>query len=512
MRTIFETGLYLDYLKKKETANFISDKTANDLNFEELFEHLDHTTSKVGQQYLYSKLRSINLSDYSIKHETITTQFIEDSEFASKTEKCLKKLNTRRAYNIISLFTEELPDISKFYSSLLFTLRFIPFTFAILLFAFNLNFCIYLLLLSLVVNTVIHYLNKLTQQVFEDSIPQFSLVLKCSKSLVKEPEFNCISTGIQDSIDLLEPISKASTLFKVEKILQTDIALLAWMLAEFVRIITLSEPYRFHKTIKLIRGKQNQIEKLYCFVGEIDSLLAISKIRSSEPYYCIPSFDEANNKLAFSELYHPLIDDCISNDLSAKNKSVLLTGSNMSGKSTFIRTVGINVLLAQNINTCFAKSFSMQSRLMIDSMITVSDDLMNSKSLFFQEVLTIKNMIEHASEGGYLFLLDEIFKGTNTLERIAAAKAVLSQLNKNDNLVFVSTHDLELADLLEEEFDLYHFCEHVYDSNIDFDYLLKHGKLTDFNALKILKANGFDNELLEEAYRIIDKIDNRLLV
>jgi len=512
MRHISEVELYFNHLKEKTTDNFISDKTANDLNFEKIFEHLDYTTSKVGQQYLYSKLRKINLSDYSNSYEAITNQFFEDSVFTFQTEKCLKKLNNRRAYNIISLFTEELPNISKHYYFFLYIFRFFPFIFTILLLFFHLNFCIYFVAISLVVNAIIHYLNKLVQQVFEDSIPQLSLVLKCSQTFIKESRFDTISNGIQEHLDLLKPILKASTLFRVERGLQTDMAIMAWMLAEFIRIITLSEPYLFHKTIKLIRGKQNQIEKLYCFIGEIDSLLAISKLRKSKPYYCTPSIDNANNRLAFLELYHPLINGCISNNLSIKDKSILLTGSNMSGKSTFIRTVGINVLLAQNINTCFAKSFSMKGRLMIDSMINVNDDLMNNKSLFFQEVLTIKNMLKHASVGSHLFLLDEIFKGTNTLERIAAAKAVLSQLNKNNNLVFVSTHDTELADLLVAEFDLYHFCEYVHDSNINFDYLLKNGKLTDFNALKILKANEFDDAIIEEAYKIIDKIDNRLLV
>ena len=97
----------------------------------------------------------------------------------------------------------------------------------------------------------------------------------------------------------------------------------------------------------------------------------------------------------------------------------------------------------------------------IYSAIRISDDFINDKSYYFEEVLTIKEMIEKSNENkSNLFLLDEIFKGTNTIERISAGKAVLSSLS-NNNIVFVSTHDIELADLLKSEYELYHFSEIV---------------------------------------------------
>lgn len=110
-----------------------------------------------------------------------------------------------------------------------------------------------------------------------------------------------------------------------------------------------------------------------------------------------------------------------------------------------------------------------------------------------------------------LFLLDEIFKGTNTIERIAAGKAVLSKLSEGQNIVFVSTHDAELADLLSEDYNLYHFCENTRKGSIDFDYKLKPGKLKQRNAIKILELNDYPNDVIKSAKELsikLDKISN----
>jgi DNA mismatch repair ATPase MutS len=146
----------------------------------------------------------------------------------------------------------------------------------------------------------------------------------------------------------------------------------------------------------------------------------------------------------------------------------------------------------------------------IYSAIRISDDLMNDRSYYFEEVLTIKEMIDRSSSSTpNLFLLDEIFKGTNTVERISAGKAVLSSLAKNENIVFVSTHDIELADLLKEEYELYHFSEKVDDRTVDFDYKLKEGKLKNRNAIRILQINDYPDAVVKEAIEISETLDRQ---
>ena len=98
-----------------------------------------------------------------------------------------------------------------------------------------------------------------------------------------------------------------------------------------------------------------------------------------------------------------------------------------------------------------------------------------------------------------LFVLDEVFKGTNTIERIATAKAILSYLNQKENIVIVATHDIELADMLAHEYDLYHFTETVENNQLHFDHSIKSGQLRTRNAIKILEISNYPNEITQEA-------------
>jgi len=149
----------------------------------------------------------------------------------------------------------------------------------------------------------------------------------------------------------------------------------------------------------------------------------------------------------------------------------------------------------------------------IFSAIRLSDNLMNDKSYYFEEVLTIKEMIEKSqTKESNLFLLDEIFKGTNTIERISAGMAVLSYLNNKSNIVFVSTHDIELAELLKDTYNLYHFSEQVEDKTVDFDFKLKGGKLKNRNAIKILEINNYPEQIITKAIELSKELDKIYVV
>jgi DNA mismatch repair ATPase MutS len=241
-------------------------------------------------------------------------------------------------------------------------------------------------------------------------------------------------------------------------------------------------------------------------VGQIDSSISIPSVRKGLDNYCIPVILAEKNTMA-KNVYHPLIPDCMEYSIYVHTKSVLLTGSNMSGKTSFIRKIGINVIAGLTLNTSIAEQFSML-KMRVFSAIRISDDLMNDKSYYFEEVLTIREMIDRSGNGNpNLFLLDEIFKGANTIERISAGKAVLSSLAKAHNIVFVSTHDIVLADLLENEFELFHFSEKVDNRTVDFDYKLKEGKLKNRNAIRILEINDYPENIIKEAIELSKEFD-----
>jgi len=174
----------------------------------------------------------------------------------------------------------------------------------------------------------------------------------------------------------------------------------------------------------------------------------------------------------------------------------------MSGKSTFLRTLTINSILAQTIYTCFADEF-LSPILKQFSSIRIDDNLFEGKSYYFQEVNIMGSLIAEAVQPSQsLFVLDEIFKGTNTVERISAAKAILSYLNRGNNIAIVSTHDIELADLLGDEYDLYHFTETIENDELQFDHKIKLGQLKTRNAIRLLELSNYPNEITTEARQI----------
>ena len=193
--------------------------------------------------------------------------------------------------------------------------------------------------------------------------------------------------------------------------------------------------------------------------------------------------------------------------MTLNDKSLLLTGSNMAGKTTFLRAIGINILLAETIYTCFAESIHTPFTRVLSS-IRITDDIGASTSYFLEEVLVIKKIIEASTHNKpCLFILDEVFKGTNTIERISTAKALLSYLNRSKNIILVSSHDIELTELLlKADYDLYHFREEIRDRKLLFDYKLYQGRLKTRNAIEILKLYGYPQQIIEDALKTQDTL------
>jgi len=494
---------YYLHIQQEDKGNTLSDRILNDLDLNEFIEHSNHCVSAIGQQYFYSKIRLTDIENNNWnKDEKIIEKINNDESLRTKVEKALHKLQNTKSLFIVDLIFQQHIEIPRIF--LLYKLLFLG-SVATLLLSF-INSAFFLVFIGLlIINSIIHYTNKKNLQLYIDSIPMLIRMHETIEELKNIEGIKEIDEDIDPAIKVLKSLRKKLSMISIEAKMDEGFWSLVWTVMELVKMAFLIEPIVFFNAILQLKGNKKELEQIYRFIGKTDFLYAIASLRKTLVPYTLPNFTEQNIYSA-DDIYHPLINNCVSNTIHLENQSVLLTGSNMSGKTTFIRTIGLNLISALAINTCFAKNITM-SRYQLNSAIRMNDDLLNDKSYYFDEVLRIKEMLEISrSKQSSLFLLDEIFKGTNTVERIAAGKAVLEYLSKS-NLVIVSTHDIELADLLKDSFVLYHFSEQVDDNNIDFDYKLKPGKLTNRNAIKILKLNQYPHVVIEEALKIAEKLD-----
>ena len=231
-------------------------------------------------------------------------------------------------------------------------------------------------------------------------------------------------------------------------------------------------------------------------VSTMEELISLSVVGRVRDYSFPHVVDEEKVTLKAVNAYHPLIKNgenlAVKNSIDVTENTIIITGSNMSGKTTFLRTLGINLILAYAGAPVCADSLD-ASYMKIFTSMRVVDDVSNGISTFYAEILRIKNMVEYSKENkNMLCLIDEIFKGTNSADRIIGAKAVIKNLEVPNCISFVSTHDFELCDMADENAKVtnYHFQEYYEKDELKFDYKLRDGRCTTTNAVNILKMAG----------------------
>jgi len=232
-------------------------------------------------------------------------------------------------------------------------------------------------------------------------------------------------------------------------------------------------------------------------IGEMEALNSLSTIAYEHSDWTMPKFQEGSPIFVAKSLGHPLLgSNRVYNDIRIeKSQNVLLiTGSNMSGKSTLLRTTGINLVLAYAGAPVCSKSF-ICSVMDIYTCMRTSDNLEKNISSFYAELLRIKKLVTATeNKAPIFFLLDEIFKGTNSIDRHTGAKILVAKLSIENALGFVSTHDLELGDIenTNKRVKNYHLREYYKNDKLYFDYKLRPGVSTTRNALYLMKMAGLE--------------------
>jgi len=508
--------LIATYLNAIDNTAKVSNATADDLDLNNIFNYIDRTNSKPGKQYLYKKLFTPetsfeNLLNFDKKIEALKMPR-PDQE---KIELELSKLSGGDAYYLAGLFLKEheflIVPLMGFYIrisgiaviGLIISLFIVP----------N-PVCFVVLIALLVGNIALHYGTKNKISAYTRSLPQLIILHSVARKLLKKISFEQ-DEEVKNSLNKLSGLNRSLNLVSFESKLADNPENFSYAIYKLIKLLFLLEPLMFITSVKRINKYRGHIEVIYKYVAEIDTLIAIQSVRAGLPHFSKPVFYTENVQMDLIEMYHPLIYNCVPNSIRTRtDEGVLITGSNMSGKTTFIRSIAVNTLLAQTIYTTCTKEYK-APLLKIQTSIRTSDDLGEHKSYFQAEALSILDIINQS--GGdepvkSLVIIDEIFRGTNTIERIAAAKSVLTYLTDNKNFVFVSTHDLELAELLDNEYAVYSFEESVNDTRLVFDYKMKTGVLKNKNGIAILETIGYPESVVEDAYIVSEELKRKYLL
>lgn len=489
--------------KKESVYQYISEQTNLDLDLDDVFEYIDRTTSKIGQQYLYYKLHTIESKETDLQVEKMVMLFEENPILRTNTILNLATLDRNETYYFEGLFNTP-PTYKTDKTTIVWILNILTIVLVVNLFLFPiLSLC---LVPIFIFNTVLHYKTRNAIFEYQSGVQELSKVYTANTNFIHQTKTTPVFIN-NDAIQKLKELKSTAQYLSFGKKLDHEIATLLWLLVEWIKIMFNVEYIAFNSLLKKLALYKDNLHQAFVNIGKIDLALTLLHLKKTENVVS-PRFRN-DKKIDVLNIVHPLIADCVTNNLDLTNKSLLITGSNMSGKTTFIRSFAINALLAQTFGIAFADKYE-ASFFKIHSFIRINDDLANNRSYYLQEVLALKKIIDESeSPEANLFLLDEIMKGTNTIERIAGSTSILKHLNNAKDIVFVSTHDIELIDLLkDQQFAISYFNETIENNNLTFDYKLKHGSPNTTNAIKILELYDFPSSIIAEANNIKKNVRN----
>ena len=244
------------------------------------------------------------------------------------------------------------------------------------------------------------------------------------------------------------------------------------------------------------------IEAWFRAIGDIEAACSLATYSFERPREPFPQIVEGPARLVGTALGHPLLpyDTCVRNDVALGGdtkglKGLVISGSNMSGKSTYLRTCGCNVVLALAGGVVRAETLEL-TPLQVGAAMRVQDSLQDGSSKFYAEIKRLRLLLDLTKEPlPVFFLLDEILHGTNSHDRRIGAEAIVKAFVQSSSIGLVTTHDLALASIAEEargELENVHFVDYLEDGRIHFDYQLHPGVVARSNALALMREVGLD--------------------
>jgi hypothetical protein len=494
----------------------LDERTWSDLDLDAVFAAIDRTESTLGQQALYHRLRTAPVAPNGDAFEALVDRLSGDAPTRERVQMALSRLQDPHGYDLWwlaqpdSIITRPwhiiFPLLAAICLGALYATPFFPVALLILIIGGTLNVIVRIA----TVNQVGPLVGPFRQV---GALISAGRELQCLSGTDIDPLVACLRTDVP-SLRRLRLI----TLWVGRDPLK--LGEIAGAIFEYVNLLLLLDVNAMFFGARELRRHGPALLRVIAAVGDVDAALSVANLRAGSRHWTKPKFapPAATMPIKLTDLRHPLIeaDACVPNSIVlAPPHGVLITGSNMSGKSTFLRTVGVNAVLAQTINTCFATEYEAPV-FHVRTCIGRTDDLAAGKSYYIAEVEAVLALVRASrSSDPHLFLFDELFRGTNAVERIAAAEAVLADLitadgrRRRPHIVLTATHDAELVDLLRETYAAYHFTDKLGSEGLIFEHRLEPGPATTRNAIALLQLHGAPESLVRHALERAATLDHQ---
>ncbi len=489
-------SMYAYYNAVKRDNSDVDDITWHDLDMNQIFMTINNTRSAAGEEYLFAMLHQPEFDDEKLKERNRLIEFFsKNKEERQRVQVILssmgkmKELSVYEFMNRLNILQRE-NNMSHVFMILglvvsIFTIFFDP------LFGFLLTGC------CVVYNIVQYYKRKMQIEKYFQVVSYIIRLVYSAKELSE-----CNIEAIAPYTKKLRENYKIYTKFIRGSWLVTSrnpSGSLADMFLDYARMFFHIDLIKFNTMLKTFETKQTELNEMFEILGMLDSMIAIASFRELMVEYCTPELVQQKvPEIKAENIYHPMINEPVKNSIH-ESRSVLITGSNASGKSTFIKTLAINAILAQTIYTVMADSYR-ASYFKVASSMALQDNLLSKESYYIVEIKSLKRIIDMLEDKiPTLCFVDEVLRGTNTLERIAASSRILLSLSKGNAICFAATHDIELTHILENFYSSYHFQEQVVEDDVLFDYVLYDGRAVSKNAIKLLKIMGYEDQIIDDA-------------
>ncbi|MCM1119057.1 MAG: hypothetical protein NC543_06820 [bacterium] len=490
---------YYEHHKEPEQ---IDDITWNDLSMDQIFVRLNYTISSSGEEVLYHMLRTTGRSEEELQYfDKIVTFFAEHPKQRVDFQKLMKELGDTGRYSLYD-YLEYLHTLGERSNTreLIVDLLYLP---AGCLLLFNLPAGLAGIAVLMIYN-IITYMG--TKREIEPYIISLAYIARLMVAAQKTAELKFSvcereNEALRRDKKVLNK-SQRGSFWVFSKAGNTTGGSPLDIVLDYVRMAFHVDLICFNRMLREICMHESEVDRIVTVLGYLESAVSIAMYRASleaeGALWCRP--DLQGSVFDVEQAWHPLIDNPVTNSITA-GRGVLLTGSNASGKSTFLKTAALVALMAQTLYTVPAERYSAPMYRIYSSM-SLRDDLEGGESYYIVEIKALKRILDAAvkdEERPVLCFVDEVLRGTNTVERIAAATQILLSLTGDKLLCFAATHDIELTELLGGQYDNYHFEEEIRDGDILFNYTLRKGRASSRNAIRLLEIMGYDASIIQRA-------------